>query len=275
MIILLSNDDGIEAPGLRILSERLSRDHEIYVVAPNRERSATGHSLTLHEPLRLHTYNMGGHVKGAWSTTGTPSDCVKFAVTELLQVKPELVISGINNGPNLGSEILYSGTVAAAMEGAFLQIPSIAVSLAFGKERQFQTAAEFVSKLVDVFPKAHLRERSLLNVNVPNLPLNEIKGVALTELGIRLYNDWFEKRTDPRGGTYYWLAGHAIEHGEEENTDAFAVLNKMISITPITFNMTDRESLGRLEKLPALKELISDNCTAEKALKTPDSNNAS
>lgn len=246
--ILLSNDDGINAPGIRILAERLSRDtkHEVYVVAPDRERSATGHCLTLHKPLRVTVEELPGNVKKAWSTTGTPSDSVKLAVSELLPDKPDLVISGINNGPNLGSEILYSGTVAAAMEAAFLGLPSIAVSLFWGEKRRFDVAAEFIARLTDSIPEMKMRERSLLNINVPNVPFEEIAGVTVTEAGIRLYNDRFEKREDPRGKTYYWLTGHAIDTHEAETSDVYAVLQKRISITPVVFNMTDHQAVTRL-----------------------------
>ena len=259
MRILISNDDGINAKGIRVLAERLGQEpqNEVYVVAPDRERSATGHSLTLHKPLRAQEVELCKRVKGAWSTTGTPSDCVKLAVMELLEAKPDIVISGINNGPNLGSEVLYSGTVAAAMEGAFLNIPSVAVSMEYGEKRHWEVAAEFVANLVRLFPKAHLAPRSLLNVNVPNVSSAEIKGILVTELGVRLYNDYFEKRMDPRGRAYYWLAGHAIDEGEAENSDAWAVVNRYISITPISFNMTDRVTKQRLDSLPELTKMFS------------------
>ncbi len=256
MKILISNDDGINAKGIRVLAQRLSQDneHEVFVVAPDRERSATGHSLTLHKPLRIEEIELPGNVKGAWSTSGTPSDCVKLAVTELIgSPRPDIVISGINHGPNLGSEVLYSGTVAAAMEGAFMDIPSIAVSHMYGETRHFETAAEFIAKLVRVFPKAHLAKRSLLNVNVPCVPVDQVKGVLVTELGVRLYDDYFEKRTDPRGRVYYWLAGQAIEVDESENSDVWAVLNNYISITPISFNMTDHTAMRKLQAVDELK----------------------
>ncbi len=259
MKILISNDDGIDAKGIRVLAQRLSQDneHEVFVVAPDRERSATGHSLTLHKPLRTEEMVLPGNVKGAWSTSGTPSDCVKLAVTELIgSPPPDIVISGINNGPNLGSEVLYSGTVAAAMEGAFMDIPSIAVSHMYGETRHYETAAEFIAKLVRVFPKAHLAKRSLLNVNVPCVPIDKVKGVLVTELGVRLYDDYFEKRTDPRGRVYYWLAGQAIEVDESENSDVWAVLNNYISITPISFNMTDHTAMRKLQAVDELKTLF-------------------
>ena len=196
-------------------------------------------------------------MKKCWQTTGTPSDCVKLAISVLLEEKPDLVISGINNGPNLGTEVLYSGTVAAAMEGAFLNVPSIAVSLVTrGKTRHFETAAEFMAQFVSLYPEAHLGYRTMININVPSIPMADVKEVRVTELGVRAYNDYFERRHDPRGRDYYWLNGHAIEEGESETSDAWAVMHDVISVTPVTFNMTDRDALGSLSKMGAIGELL-------------------
>jgi len=203
-----------------------------------------------------------GKVMKAWSTTGTPSDSVKLAVSELLPDKPDLVISGINNGPNLGSEILYSGTVAAAMEAAFMGLPSIAVSLLWGEKRRFDVAAEFVARLLSVVPEMNMKERSLLNINVPDIPFEEIAGVSVTEAGIRLYDDRFEKREDPRGKTYYWLTGHAVDKHEAETSDVYAVLNKRISLTPVVFNMTDHQAITRLSALSHIDQAFQ---SAQKA----------
>jgi 5'-nucleotidase len=255
--ILLSNDDGVYAPGLRALAERLAKEPalSVFVVAPDRERSATGHALTLHKPIRVEEVLLGENIK-SWATTGTPSDCVKFAVDVLLDELPDLVVSGINSGPNLGSEVLYSGTVSAAMEGAFLGIPSIACSLVGRGAHHFETAAEFIARLITLLPGFALAKRTLLNVNVPNIPMSEVKGVAPSELSIRAYRDRYEKRIDPRGKTYYWLAGEAIEEGESETSDAHFVLNKYIAITPIAFNMTDRDTLAKMEGWTNLKSLM-------------------
>jgi 5'-nucleotidase len=261
--ILICNDDGIHAEGIRVLAEWLARkpENEVYVVAPDQERSATGHSLTLHKPLRVEAVAPPGNVKGAWLTNGTPSDCVKLAVMEILPVRPTLVISGINRGSNLGSEVLYSGTVAGAMEGAFLDIPSIAVSQIADHKMvmHYDAAAEVIQRLVSVYPRAHLAKHSLLNVNVPNLPFQELKGTQITELGVRLYNDRFEKRVDPRGRSYYWLAGTAIEAEETEHSDAWAVTAKMVSITPISFNMTDHKTMEKLSHLSDMRLLLQTN----------------
>lgn len=255
MRILVSNDDGIWAPGIRVLAERLSRDHETYVCAPDRERSATGHALTLHKPLRVEEVHIDSKIKGSWWTTGTPSDCVKFAVGSLLKDKrPDLVVSGINSHPNLGGEILYSGTVSAAMEGVFMDIPAIAVSIGPGDPRHYDVAAEFIDRLVNAITVPH-SGRLFLNVNVPNVTAANIAGMRMTKLGVRAYKDYFEKRVDPRGKTYYWLAGEAIEEGEEEGTDAWCMSHRIISITPIKFDMTDVDKLVELKELEGREDL--------------------
>lgn len=255
MRVLVSNDDGIWAPGISVLSERIAREHETYVCAPDRERSATGHALTLHKPLRVEEVQLDSKVKGAWWTTGTPSDCVKFAVGCLLdQNPPDLVISGINSHPNLGGEILYSGTVSAAMEGVFLGIPAIAVSIGPGGHRHYDVAAEFIARLVRNLEVPHTG-RLFLNVNVPNLAAKDIAGVRVTKLGVRAYKDYFEKRVDPRGKTYYWLAGEVIEEGEKEGADAWCMQNKIISVTPIKVDMTDTDKMAELKGLEAVEEL--------------------
>lgn len=258
MKILVSNDDGISAKGIRALATRLAEDsaNEVYVCAPDRERSATGHALTLHKPLRVEEAAIDAKVKGAWYTTGTPSDCVKFAVGALLKEPIDYVISGINAGPNLGSEVLYSGTVSAAMEGAFLDIPSIAVSMGGGGNRNYALAAEFVARFIRILPRAKFAKRMLININVPNVTAEEVKGVRVTKLGVRAYNDHFEKRVDPRGKVYYWLAGEAIEGGEADDTDAWAIFHNYISLTPIQFNMTDMVMMEKMAQWEELKHLM-------------------
>ncbi len=251
MRILVSNDDGIYSGGIRALAEGVAKDHDVYVVAPDRERSATGHSLTLHRPLRLEEETHLNGVKSAYSTDGTPSDCVKIAIGAILKEQPEIVLSGINHGPNMGSDVLYSGTVSAAMEGAIYNIPSIAISLAEHKPQDFLAAVTFVSKLIKIIGQIKFPDRTLLNINVPALPLSEIAGIEITELGVRPYNDYFVKRVDPRGRTYYWLAGEAMEEHELPGTDVFAVRNNQISITPVTIHMTNQKML------PELKEWVS------------------
>ncbi|MBI1859279.1 MAG: 5'/3'-nucleotidase SurE [Candidatus Melainabacteria bacterium] len=248
MRILVSNDDGIYSSGIQALSEGLSKDHEIYVVAPDRERSATGHSLTLHRPLRLDEVTHLKGIKAAYSTDGTPSDCIKIAIGAILDKYPDIVISGINHGPNMGTDVLYSGTVSAAMEGAIFNIPSIAVSLAHNKPEDFEAAVTVVKNIIKIIDKIKFPDRTLLNINVPPLPLAEIAGIKITELGVRPYNDYFEKRVDPRGRTYYWLAGEALEEDELPGTDVYALRNNQISITPVTIHMTHSGMMTELKE---------------------------
>lgn len=248
MRILISNDDGIYSSGIRSLSESLAKSNDVYVVAPDRERSATGHSLTLHRPLRLDELHHLNGVKGAYATDGTPSDCIKIAIGAILKESPDIVLSGINHGPNMGTDVLYSGTVSAAMEGAIFNIPSIAISIADHKPQDFSAAVKFISELLKIIDKIKFPERTLLNINIPALPTSEIAGVEITKLGVRPYNDYFEKRVDPRGKTYYWLAGEAIEEDELPGTDVFAVRNNQISITPVTIHMTNDKMLAELKE---------------------------
>jgi 5'-nucleotidase len=256
--ILLSNDDGIHAPGLNILAQRLAEDdnHQVYVVAPDRQRSATGHSLTLHKPLRVQHVELDPRIKGAWATTGTPSDCVKLAISELLESPPDVVISGINNGPNLGADVLYSGTVAAAMEGASLNYPAIAVSAVKGETACYAVGAEFVHSFLEIFMQLPREQRELVNINIPiQAATGEVKGVRATELGLRLYDDHFEKRSDPYGRDYYWLSGRAIEEGEAETSDVHAVKLGYISVTPVAFTMTNHSVVEHLNQLKDLHDL--------------------
>ncbi len=251
MKILISNDDGILANGIRALIESLSPCHDVYVVAPDRERSAAGHSLTLHSPLRVEEVDSKYGAKKCWITTGTPGDCVKLAINAILKEdeKPDLVISGINHGPNLGADILYSGTVSCAMEGAIMGYPSIATSLASLKNEyeDFQFAAKFIAELLNKLDIKKIPSKTILNINIPGLEKEDISGIAITELGSRMFTDDFEKRTDPRGKVYYWLAGKLINEPEDAFTDIAAIRNNKISITPVTYEMTRRNIIQDLE----------------------------
>lgn len=254
MKILISNDDGIVASGIKVLSETLAEaGHDVYVVAPDRERSAAGHSLTLHTPLRVEELEPKNGIKRCWVTTGTPGDCVKIGISAILgeDEKPDLVISGINHGPNLGADILYSGTVSCAMEGAMLDCPSIAVSLASLRYEleDFKFAAKFIASLLPKLKEFKFPKKTILNVNVPALDPEDISGVAITELGRKMFTDNYEKRVDPRGKVYYWLAGELINEDQAVNTDIAAVRNNKISITPVTYEMTRRASMEELSDI--------------------------
>lgn len=253
MRILISNDDGIMANGIKILSETLAQDHEVYVIAPDRERSAAGHSLTLHTPLRVEELEAKNGIKRCFVTTGTPGDCVKMGISAILSAeeRPDMVISGINHGPNLGSDILYSGTVSCAMEGAMLDCPSIAVSLASMRSdlEDFKFAAQFIKGLLPKLEQFQFPKKTILNVNVPSLDPEDISGVAITELGRKMFTDDYEKRVDPRGKVYYWMAGELINEPEDAQTDIAAVRNNKISITPVTYEMTRMGVMAELQTI--------------------------
>lgn len=251
MNILVSNDDGISSNGINTLVEALSKEHDVYVVAPDRERSAAAHSITLHTPLRVEEVEPKNGAKKAWMTTGTPGDCVKIAVSAILSNNelPDFVISGINHGPNLGRDILYSGTVSCAVEGATMGIPSMAVSLASLRSEpdDFKFAAEFTVKLLEEFKGYELPPKTILNINIPGLDKEDISGIAITHMGKRIFSDKYERRVDPRGKVYYWMAGELITEPQGANTDIAAIRNNKISITPITYDMTQKEYISELE----------------------------
>jgi 5'-nucleotidase len=259
MHILISNDDGIYAPGVRVLANTLfEAGYTVTVVCPDRERSATGHALTMHKPLRVEAAVPGFYAEGlvAWAVSGTPSDAVKLGLDALITERPDLVVSGINRGANLGSDVLYSGTVSAAMEGAMEGLPSIAVSLASYDSVDYQPAADFVARFVAVLEREPLQEPFLLNINVPALPTTEMAGVRVTRLGIRRYRDQFEKRHDPRGNVYYWLAGVVIEGEEAPDSDVAALKEGCIAITPLKYNLTYEPALPLLVERNFEKLLI-------------------
>lgn len=254
MIILLTNDDGIYAEGIQVLGETLLQveNVEIYIVAPDHERSATGHAITMHRPLRAEKVKFYHNplLKG-WSVNGTPSDCVKLAIEYLLPQKPDLVISGINWGENLGTDILYSGTVSAAIEAMILGVPAIAVSLAKQENPEYRFTANFLRRFLRIFDEYNLPKNTLLNINIPGNNHREIAGVAITRLGLRLYRNAFEKRVDPRGRNYYWLAGKAVDDVDQEakDTDIAAINNAYISITPLHFDLTNYPLIKKLQEI--------------------------
>ncbi len=256
MKLLISNDDGVYALGIRTLANTLANaGHEVTVVCPDRERSATGHGLTLHQPIRADVIESIFHPSiKAWACSGTPSDCVKLALWALLDAPPDFVLSGINHGANLGTDVLYSGTVSAAMEGVLEGIPSVAFSLTDHKLCEFQTAADFACSLIQQLKEQPLPELTLLNVNVPAIAASEIKGAIVTRQGIRRYMDVFEKRADPRGKTYYWLAGELLEDVEDPNvpdeipTDVQANRDHYITITPLHYNLTSPSGLKIMQR---------------------------
>ena len=259
MRLLISNDDGVYAKGIRTLANTMAEaGHDVSVVCPDRERSATGHGLTLHQPIRAEIVESLFHPNiKAWACDGTPSDCVKLALWALLDSPPELVLSGINQGANLGTEILYSGTVSAAMEGLIEGIPSVAFSLTSYSSQNFQVAANFAKTLVEQLAEKSLPDSILLNVNIPAVESSQIKGVKFTRQGVRRYVDVFDKRVDPRGKTYYWLTGEVLEDVEppvsfnlSENIpiDVRVIRENYISITPLHYNLTYPNGLKDLSE---------------------------
>lgn len=246
MFVLLSNDDGIEAAGLAALAREISSAHQIAIVAPDRERSASGHAITMDRPLRAKPVESLG--VPAWSVNGTPSDCVKLALTTLLKRRPDLVISGINRGPNLGTDVFYSGTVAAAWEGLFFGLPAVAVSLAtHAAGADYTLAARAARAVAERLLAKPALAHTLLNVNVPALPKAAVTGVRITRLGTRRYKNVFEARQDPRGQTYYWLVGELLEEDAARDTDIAAVAEGKISITPLSLDLTDYRTLSELK----------------------------
>lgn len=257
--LLLANDDGIFALGLRTLANTLAdAGHQVTVVCPDRERSATGHGLTIHQPIRAEIIEGIFHPQvTAWACSGTPSDCVKFALSAVLESRPDFVISGINHGSNLGTDILYSGTVSAAMEGILEGIPSLAISLTSFTAKNFQPAADFALNLITKLADHPLPQATLLNVNVPAVNSDAIAGVKITRQGLRRYIENFEKRIDPRGKSYYWLAGEVITEIEQPDhihldakvvTDVQASCDNYITITPLQYDLTDVQGFESLNQ---------------------------
>ncbi|MDP3051840.1 MAG: 5'/3'-nucleotidase SurE [Eubacteriales bacterium] len=249
MKVLLANDDGIFAPGIIHLLESFREISDfVYVTAPDRERSATGHSITVHRPLRIRTApGLGDKAKG-WIVDGTPADCVKLALESLIDEKPDLMIAGINDGPNLGSDVLYSGTVSAAMEGLINGIPALSVSLATWEEADYEYAAQFVRNLAPLLLQHPLPPGTLLNVNVPP---GTVKGVRFTRLCTLCYTDAIHRRTDPRGREYFWMAGQPESPDvEDDGTDIGAVHQGYVSITPLQIDLTNYQMIEELKKWP-------------------------
>jgi len=242
MRILISNDDGYQAPGIISLANALSSLAETTVVAPDRNRSAASNSLTIENPIRATIQD-----NGFYRVDGTPTDCVHLAITGLLQSEPDMVISGINSGANMGDDVLYSGTVAAAFEGRHLGYPSIAVSLAGHELNHFDTAAQVVTELVSNLQINSIPVDSILNINVPDRPFNELKGIEATRLGQRHKAEPVIKMKDPRGQPIYWVGPPGPEQDAGPGTDFHAVRNGFVSVTPLQIDLTRYDSIGVLE----------------------------
>ena len=248
-LILVTNDDGISSPGIKILAKVLKSVGDVYVIAPETEQSAVAHALTLHRPLKVEKTG-----KNTFYINGTPTDCVIIGVDKILPGKPDIIVSGINNGGNLGDDVTYSGTVAAAIEGTLLGIPSIAVSLVTSniinghnrKKLNFKVAANFAKELAMKVLRQGLPDDTLLNVNVPNSETT--KGTKFTKQGRRIYDNAIQEHSDPRGRKCYWIGGGVPQWASGENTDFDAIHNGYISVTPVHLDLTNYKALEYIRK---------------------------
>ncbi|MDI6765914.1 MAG: 5'/3'-nucleotidase SurE [Bacteroidota bacterium] len=244
--ILVSNDDGIDAPGIYAVVNELKKFGNVTVVAPDEQRSAVGHAITMNYPLRVKKFYKNNKFFG-YAVEGTPADSVKIAVRTVLKEKPDILISGINHGSNTAINIIYSGTVSAATEGTILGIPSIAVSLTTYDKPDFSFAAMFSHKLAEMVLQKGLPKDTLLNVNVPPLKEKDIRGVRITRQGKSRWDDTFEMRRDPNNKEYYWLTGKLEVLDISEETDLISIFNKYVSITPIHFDLTNYKAISELK----------------------------
>ena len=248
--ILVTNDDGIYSQGIRKLADALRPLGEIIIVAPDREQSAASHALTLNRPLRLLQLE-----ENEWIVDGTPTDCVNLAVLKLMKNnRPDIVVSGINFGPNLGDDVTYSGTISAAFEGALLNIPSLALSALVGEHFSFDRCAEFAAELTRYILEQPRNPEIILNVN---FPVSEFRGVRVTRLGKRVYSEGVIERKDPRGRKYYWIGGDPPTWHPGEGTDFEAVQEGYVSITPLHLDLTHHDSISRLKPLEELLDHVS------------------
>lgn len=243
-LILVTNDDGVRAEGIKALARGLQHLGSVVVVAPELEQSASSHSITLDNPLRIKEY-----APDRFSVTGTPTDCVLLAIHRILGKKPDILVSGINHGPNLGEDVIYSGTVAAAIEGYLLGIPSIAISVASWDPVPFDAAARSVRELPERMLKLNGRRPDLWNVNIPASVGEGVKGTVITKLGSRVYNDVIIEKKDPRGKDYFWIGGGEPGWSSESESDFAAVSAGYISVTPLRPDMTDYDGIDMLKEL--------------------------
>lgn len=238
MLILITNDDGVHSEGILTLGKQLAKKNDVYLIAPERERTCVAHAVTLHKPLRIREVS-----DRVYATNGTPADCVLLGVNTIVPRRPDFIVSGINTGPNMGQDVNYSGTVAAAKEGAFLGIPSMAVSICAREGFLFDDAARVAEMVVDALREEETPGGTFANVNIPNLPRDILKGFSVTRLGKRIYNDIVHERVDPRGGRYYWIGGNGDKYERRRGTDFYAVEKGYVSITPLGLDITNTRSM--------------------------------
>jgi len=246
MKILVSNDDGIGARGIQELAKALKEIGDVTVVAPLSEQSAVGHAISMKNPLRVSEHYINGEFFG-YAVSGTPADCVKMGIRNIMKEKPDIVVSGINHGSNIAVNIIYSGTVSAAREATFMDIPSIAISITSHTPVYFDPATQIAKELVKKVVNKGLVKGTLLNVNVPNVSSEKINGTKITTQGISTWDDYYEERADPYGNKYYWLKGTLGDGNPSKTSDEHAIENNYISITPIHFDLTDQKTYNNLK----------------------------
>ena len=248
-VILITNDDGVTAPGIMNLVEAVKDLGKVVVVAPDKPQSGMGHAITIGQPLRLHKANVFGDIE-AYSCTGTPVDCVKLAVDKILHRKPDLCLSGINHGANHSINVIYSGTMSAAVEAAIESIPSAGFSLLdYSIEADFTGARKYVRMVVEKMLATQMEKHTVLNVNIPALPAEALKGFKLCRQAYAKYEEDFMERQDPHGRKYYWLTGEFVNFDNGKDTDVWALANGYVSIVPVQFDMTHYDQKSKLEKL--------------------------
>ena len=244
MRLLLTNDDGINAKGIYTLAKELEQNHEVIIIAPDNERSACGHSITLTRPLIVREVKLEGLKSKAFSVDGTPADCVKIAINKLLSEKIDMVVSGINKGLNLGTDVLYSGTVSAAIEAAIYKIPSMAISMDVTKDVEtYEMAAKFASKILNKAQENKIKNDIVLNVNIPLLQENEIKGIKVCKIGSRLYNNCYIETIGENNETHYEIKGE-VKDIHEENSDTIYFKEGYVTVTPLHYDLTNFKILN-------------------------------
>lgn len=247
-IILVTNDDGITAPGIKNLIEAASGLGKVVVVAPDKAQSGMGHAITIGQPLRMDKVDLFGDIE-AWQTSGTPVDCVKLAVDKILHRKPDLCISGINHGANHSINVIYSGTMSAAMEASIESIPSIGFSLLdYNFDADFSAAKHYAHEIIKTVLTNNLDKHLLLNVNIPSVPLKKLKGIKVCKQAYAKYKEEFTERIDPHGKKYYWLTGEFINFDKNKDTDVWALKNNYVSLVPVQFDLTNYTLKKLLEK---------------------------
>lgn len=245
--ILVTNDDGINAPGIQSLAAALKEEYEVIVVAPDKQMSAVGHAITINSPLRVNEHFVDGKFYG-YAVVGTPADCVKLALRSLLEEPPAAILSGINHGGNTSTSIMYSGTVSAATEGTFMGIPSVALSLCTYAAPDFTYAKKVALKMAHLAVNNHIPKGILLNVNIPAVDEKDMVGYKVTRMGNSIWDDVFEQRKDPHQQSYYWLTGKLMIVDDSDDQDEIAVSHNYVSVTPIQFDLTAHQFLDDLKK---------------------------